>query len=680
MRLLRLAFVSLICLLPLAIAAQTIKPAAGGAPVAGQSYTDAGFSMVPTAITEDSQGNFYVAYAGFQSGTAVFDYNAIFKTTPDGKTTLYAGGFGKGDTGDGGLATAATLDLTYATGIAVDASGNLYLPDYDNCVVREVDASTGDISTIAGIKGTCSYSGDGGAATSAGLNAPLSVLLESSGNLLIAAYGGDRVREISGRQISTYVGNGNASGTGAIDEVSGIAMDSSGNLYIASLDSTGYGLVYEVNTSKTITLLAGNTTGTVCAAHTSTVGDGCPPTQALLEGITGGIAVDASGNVYVSNWTTTFADIVEIEPGSPGVVVNFAGSEAAKDSADQPGDGGLPTSALLGGVDCIYVDANGDMYLADGPDYRVRKISGNVISTFAGNGLVNSSGDGGSPLLGQVSPVQVAVDGSGDLFVSDDNDNQIREITKPGTSNAKIKTIAGTGVSGYSGDGAQATAAKLSSPGGIAVDASGDVIFADQSGAVLRMINSSTGVISTIAGVAGAAGDSGDGGVPTSADIDATAGLAVDSTGNVYFTDPTKNVIREVTGIGGSGPLIQTISGVAGNSGGFTNGTAFAGADLAYLGGIAVDSSGNFYLRDNGYIAKVAKATGEMELIGASEISPAEGVAVDGRGDVFFLNNDGTMGVDEIQVGSGSTVELAGAGSQTSAQFTGSAADAALCS
>ena len=219
---------------------------------------------------------------------------------------------------------------------------------------------------------------------------------------------------------------------------------------------------------------------------------------------------------------------------SGGTINTIAGSG----TQGYGGDGGAATSAKLYSPVGLALDASGNLYIADTNNSAVRKVARGKASTVAGNGVQGYSGDGGPALSAQLNdPQGVAVDVAGNIYITDTLNYAIRMVSPTGS----ITTIAGNGVAGYSGDGGAASQAQLSYPTGIAVDGAGNVFFAD-AGASVRKINVN-GPISTIAGN-GSIGYTGDGGPATSASLDGPTGIAVDSKGNVYVADSGNDAIR----------------------------------------------------------------------------------------------------------------------------------------
>ncbi len=192
------------------------------------------------------------------------------------------------------------------------------------------------------------------------------------------------------------------------------------------------------------------------------------------------------------------------------------------------GDGGQATSAQLNAVWGVAVDAQGAVYLADNNNNRIRKVSGGLITTIAGNGTQGYSGDGGQATSAELYyPEGIAVDAPGNVYFADWGNDLIRKVSTDGI----ITTVAGNGTAGYSGDGGQATSAELNSPKGVAVDSQGNLYIPDRLNYRVRKVTPA-GVITTVAGT-GVQGDSGDGGQATSAQLNSPWGVVVDGQGNL---------------------------------------------------------------------------------------------------------------------------------------------------
>ncbi len=330
-----------------------------------------------------------------------------------------------GYSGNGGAATSATLYFPH--GVAVDGNGNLYIADTTNQVIRKVMASTGDISTVAG-SGTSGYSGDGGAATSAELSNPYGVAVDAGGNVYIADTGNYVIREVSastgyistiaGNGTSGYSGNGGPAASAQLSSPVRIAVDASGDVYV--VDSAN-DVVREVSGGY-IYLAAGG--GPVCNSHTDWMGDGCSATSAVLGNPTG-VAIDSSGNLYIAD---AGAEEIRVVSASTGVISGVAGTF---DSYGFSGDGGPATSALLSSPFAVSVDSSGNLYIADNGNERIREVAASTgyISTIAGDGTYGDTGDGGSAASAEIAdPEYIAVDGNGNVYLASTSYYVVRAI------------------------------------------------------------------------------------------------------------------------------------------------------------------------------------------------------------------------------------------------------------
>ncbi|MFD9482635.1 RICIN domain-containing protein [Streptomyces sp. NPDC059991] len=253
------------------------------------------------------------------------------------------------------------------------------------------------------------------------------------------------------------------------------------------------------------------------------------------------------------------------------------------------GDDERAVSAQLNRPYGITVDSTGTVYFSDHENHRVRKITTDgKIRTVAGNGAAGFSGDGGPAVSAQLNgPREVAVDSAGTLYIADAENHRIRKVTADG----KISTYAGTGTEGFSGDGGPATAAELRYPYGIAVDSTGTLYIADAENHRIRKVTGK-GKISTVAGT-GSPGFAGDGGPAVSAQLNGPYGVAVDGAGDLYITDAENHRVRKV-----SGGEISTVAGTGTDGFGGDGGPA-ASAQLNFPLGVVVDSTGILYVSDH---------------------------------------------------------------------------------
>jgi RHS repeat-associated protein len=434
-----------------------------------------------------------------------------------------------GYSGNGGPSVSALL--AHPGGVAVDSTGNVYLADTGNNEVREVSASTANISDAAGGVGMFFQDGDGGTAYQAGLSQPYGVASDGHGDTFVADAFSNRVQEIAAYSHTQF----------------GISM-TAGDVYTVAGQQGGY---------------------------QGSSGDGGSATAARLAQPTS-VAVDSSGNLYIADSANNRVQEVS---ASTGNISTFAGSAAG--TAGDSGNGGPATSALLDFPYAVTVDSSGDVFIAGNLTNQVQEVpaaSGNGMTagdvyTIAGStaGTAGHSGDGGpaaSSLLD--GPQGVAVDAAGDIYIADNLNNRIQEIaastgTQRGIPMTKgdIYTIAGsaTGARGGTGDGGPATAALLNVPGQIATDAAGDLFITDAGNNRIREIavangtqwgqSMTAGNIYDVAGSesgqgAGWGTPNGGGGPATSALLDAPVGIGTDAAGDLFLTNSMSDYLMEV--------------------------------------------------------------------------------------------------------------------------------------
>ncbi len=346
--------------------------------------------------------------------------------------------------------------------------------------------------------------------------------------------------------ITTVVGNGTAAYSGegvvavssAVNHPAELVIDGSGNTYFSELNSNR---IRKVSPSGIITTIA----GTGVAGYS---GDGGPATAARLN-MPFGIDLDNAGNVYFSDCLNHRIRRIS----TSGIITTVAGNGIGGFS----GNGGPATAAAMLGPTYIRFDHSGNLYISDNSNNMLRKVNtSGIITTIAGTGFAGYTGDGGAATNARLySPSGMAVDLSGNVYLCDYGNNVVRKITAAGI----ISTFAGTGIAGYTGDGGPATAARFKSVQDVIIDPSGNFIFADTKNHVVRKINPS-GVISTIAGT-GVSGFSGDGGPATVANFYEPGGLAIDPTGNLHIADVFNHRIRKYITSSDSTPYF-TFSGV----------------------------------------------------------------------------------------------------------------------
>ena len=379
--------------------------------------------------------------------------------------TTVAGNGTSGYSGDNGPATAA--ELYYPEGVAVDSAGDLFIADSYGNRIREMDLSTGVITTVAG----GGIAGRRRAGHRRRTGRPLGVAMDTAGDLFIADEGDNVVREVNQATgiITTVAGNGlrgysgdNGQATAAeLDEPTSVAVDSAGDLFIAD---EGNDRIREVNLSTgIITTVAGNGTWGYS-------GDNGSATAAKLDYPTG-VAVNSAGDLFIADDGNSRIREVNL---STGVIATVA--------------------AKLNYPEGVAVDSAGDLFIADSGNDRIREVSlsTGVITTVAGNGTWGYSGDNGPATAAELHyPSGIAVDSAGDLFIADNNNERIREVN---LSTGVIATVAGDGAYGFNGDNGPATAAGLHCPVGVAVDSAGDVFIADTDNDRIREVASRVAV------------------------------------------------------------------------------------------------------------------------------------------------------------------------------------------
>ena len=417
-------------------------------------------------LAVDANGNVYVANG--------WGYNQVLKIDSSGNVSVVAGTGASGLSGDGGPATAALFSAP--PGVAVDAAGNLYVADHGNHRVRKV-STLGTITTLAG-SGRPDLSGDGGPAAGATLKGPTALAMDSSGSLYIADSGNSRVRRISPQGIITTVaGGGTTLGDGGpatsamlADRVLGLALDRLGNLYIVDTDNHR---IRKVDQQGVIRSIAG--LGSPCQAGNS---DGGPATVAALD-TPKSIALDAAGNAYVADSGFCSSRIRKID--SQGIISTVAGGGSG-------GDGGPATAAALNWPYAVVIDAAGNLLISDSgfvlSGTRVRKVNPQgIITTVAGGGA--NLGDGGQATSAALNgPTGLSLDAQGNLYIADTKNNRIRKVNASGV----ISTVAGNGSTSYTADGDIATATGLNTPTGVTVDADGNLYIADTGNDRIRVV------------------------------------------------------------------------------------------------------------------------------------------------------------------------------------------------
>ncbi|MGC2210404.1 MAG: hypothetical protein WA532_09875 [Candidatus Korobacteraceae bacterium] len=582
--------------------------------------TGAEFSS-PTGVAVDVGGG--IVYVADQGNNRIRKLN-----TGAHSVSTVAGTGSAGYGGDNGAAAGAILDAPF--GVALDAAGNLYIADRTNNRIREVNAATQIIATVAG-NGTQAYGGDGGAATIANLDLPEGIALDALGNIYIADRSNERVRKVvvaaanlgavsigpssSAQNIFLSINRSLTissvtvpASQGGVQEfvpgtVAGCVVDGMTSIPAGTICtvpvsfSPGYPglrrapLVVQTSAGSAQFGLSGTGQGPQIAvlpgvittsAGTGTAGysgDGSGSSAAQLNQPTA-VATDAAGNLYFADYAN---NVVREVNASTQNIITVAGTGTQGDE----GDNSAATSAELSSPMAVALDAAGNLYIADYGNSRIRMVNPatGIITTVAGNGTAGYSGDNSAATNAELSsPVGLALDAAGNLYIADYGNNRIREVN---AFTQIITTIAGNGTAGYSGDSGSAAAAELNQPTGVALDTAGDLFIADSSNSVIREVSAATQTITTVAGNGDYSYD-GDGGPATSAALAVPTGIAIDAADNLYIADWYYNVIRKVDAAS------QVINTIAGNA---TQGDT---TELSLPYGVALDALGNLYVADSG--------------------------------------------------------------------------------
>jgi hypothetical protein len=614
---------------------------------------------VPTATAVDASGNLYIASQSWR----------VFKV--DGATgvlTVVAGDGTSGADPEGGPARETPIGTI--TGVAVDASGNVFLCDWSNARIRRVDAVTGLMTTVVGggihggpavgtplsgpngvavdgagnvyvadtgasriVKvtptGTVSvfaggsgggFSGDGGLATDAQVAGPFGVTVNGN-DVYIADTGNARIRKVDSLgTITTVAGGGAALGNGGpatsaqLSWPYGVAV-SLGNLYIAEQASSR---IRRVNSASIIDTVAG--TGVA-----GFWGDGGPATSAKLSTNVLGLSADGSGNVYIADSYNLRVRKVDAASASPTIAT------VAGNGGFSSGDGEVATKAALPSVAGLEVDAGGNLYLPDGD--RIRRID-------AGTGVITTVAGPGAAARGYGT----AHDAAGNLYIADYDANRVRKVDTLG--NASV--IAGTGAFGWSGDGGLATSARLYGPTAVALDGAGNVYIADTLNDRVRRVDTS-GYISTYAGNGTGVGSppTPDGTLATAARVWGPTGLAFDASGDIYIAEQYGHRVRKVDA------ATNVITTVAGGGPSLGDGGPATSAALDRPTTLAFDGLGNLYIAETeGARVRRVDTSGTITTIAgtggygfAGDGGPATsalfaflspwGVAIDSNGNIY---------------------------------------------
>jgi len=636
--------------------------AGGGTSDPGDGGPATSAFLSPAGVALDAAGNLVIAAGARVRVVAVKTGTFYGQAMTAGDIYTVAGG-GHNGLGDGGLATFAEVG---AAGVALDAAGNLVIADHGNNRIRVAAVKTGtfygqamtagDIYTVAG--GGTSGLGDGGPATKAQLSAPGGVAVDAAGNLVIADQLDGRVR-VAAARTGTFYGRAMTAGdiytvagggTGGLGDggpatkaevgPAGVALDAAGNVLIADPGNnrvraaavrtgTFYG---RAMTAGDIYTVAGN-------GQVSYSGDGGPATKAQLNEPRW-VAVDAAGNLVIADGNNFRVRVAAAATGTfygramtAGDIYAIAGSGHPDLGAPGFLRSGVPAAKALITPIGVALDRSGNLVISEPRGLRVvavrtgtfygRAMTAGDIYAIAGSGTIGFSGDGGPATAAEFfDPRAVVADAAGNLVIPDSGNSRIRVLAArtgmfygvPMTA-GDIYTVAGAGTGG---DGGPAITAGLNQPGGVALDAAGNVVIADSGDRRVRVIAVKTGTfygqpmtaddIYTVAG--GGTSGLGDGGPATKAELFGPGGVAVDGHGNLVIADPGNpvenprvRVVAAATGTfyGRAMTAGDIYTAAGGNPVGFSgDGGPATSAELNDPGAVAVNGAGDLVIADTG--------------------------------------------------------------------------------
>ncbi|MES2760980.1 MAG: T9SS type A sorting domain-containing protein [Bacteroidota bacterium] len=580
---------------------------------------DAGTGIISTLAGTNSSlipgitGNASIAYIDHANMYVCHDNYLKKINLNNNAITIIAGNGTQGYTGDGGLATNASITMFLYNRMCIDAAGNIYMSDDANNCIRKIDASTQIISTFLN------------QTNAPFLDMPFGLCLDASGNLYIGNYDSHVVLKANTTTSVTTIfagllntqgstGDGGLATNAKLNHPYDLKFDGSGNLYICD-DAND--CIRKVDASGFISSF-------------------------INIGLDGprGFCFDGLGNTYISN------NILKriVKRNSAGALSGIAGNPFANFS----GDGSLATNATIWNPGKLAKDAVGSIYFIDqGLSHlglRVRKVnSSGIISTVAGYGSSGFSGDGGQAVNAQFNQISdICVDQTGYLYLADGNNKRIRKVD---LSTGIVTTYAGDGTATVSGNGGAATSAGIGTPKAIATDAAGNLYISNGT-STIRVVNSSTGIITAFAGGGGSLGD---GGLAINANVGAIA-MCFDSQGDMIIADNINSRIRKITMSSG---VINTIAGdgttFTTNYGNGVN--PISPIPIGPMSSLCIDANDNIYMGTQVLILKLNANNTLLSGIAEGSGTIADGVPVqqatcnpygiinDNNGNILFSDN-----------------------------------------
>jgi uncharacterized protein (TIGR03437 family) len=504
----------------------------------------------PSAITFDEAGNLYISDGG--------NYRVRKVAAGTGAITTIAGNGGEYSLNDGVAQPALGAPLGFPMGLVVDRAGNVFVSASGRLRRISPDGPAWKLETVAGGGST---SEDNLPASFAGIVASR-LELDDEGSFYFADSGSHRIRKVYPLRL----------------------MSGPPTINITAPSATG-----SFTSTERLISLSGTTTPDVTVARLRWRSD-----RGYSGTATGGLAwkIDEVPLLAGLNRITVTAEdplgnsrsaMIAVTYNPPTVIRRVAGTSYVSGFA---GDGGPATAALLWEPRDVAADRFGNLYIADRRSHRVRRVAPDgTITTYAGNGDVGSGGDGGQATAAELNqPHNVAVDADGNLYIADTMNNRVRRVTPAGV----ISTVAGDGLNDFGGDGGPAERAHLSEPRGLAVDPAGNLYIADTGNHRVRRIDARLGIITTFAG-GGGVGAGGDGGAATAAQLDTPLDVAVDRVGNVYVTDWANKCLRRVDAAGTISTFVRDVNAYEYGAP-FFNRVTFTGLEVDQAGNVYVIS------------------------------------------------------------------------------------------
>jgi len=521
---------------------------------------------------------------------------------------------GSGQMGDGGPATAAQMGAIQ--GVATDRLGNIYLSDTDHHRIRKIDTQ-GIITTLAGT-GAPGFSGDGGPAAAAQLNTPYGVAVDLAGAVYVADFNNNRVRRIAADgTISTLAGSGGQASSGDGGPATAAQLLQPRNVAVDAagniyISEFGANRVRKVNSAGIIQTVAGT-------GLEGNSGDGLPAVNAQLNE-PAGLAIDRTGALYIADSGNNL--LRKVLPG--GMMSTVLGKTSA--------------TSLYTPV-AVAVDLNLNLYVADSTTIVHLYTPAGAWSIYAGDGNSGFSGDGGAAARAALIKVRdLSVDLSGNLYLADGD--RIRKV-----SNGVIETIAGDDYMSAIGDGAAAISAELFNPSAVSLDSAGNLLIADTGTERVRKV-SSAGLVTTVAGT-GTASPAPEGSLAATAPLMIPVGVVEDASGNVLILEADR--IQEV----GTDGRIRTVLG-NGSHAQTPDGLPPTETGLVSPHGLCIDQAGAVYVADahrilkwpaGGVVTTVAGnglpgAAGDGARATLAQLWWPHGCAVDSSGNLYIADTD----------------------------------------